>query len=124
MSSGKSVEIPWEQLKKPERPIGYYDKPISFWQRLPHRSDTGGVSPIFLEGRERYVAERMRGMTPERRAYRKQWLHDQILSPREPVYVEQLYTELNNPFRRFFNYPFRKLHLALAPKLVNSLEFH
>lgn len=101
-----------------EKPVGYYDKPISYWQRIPTRSDTGGVVPMVLEGREKFMQDRMRGMTPERRAYRKQWLHDQVLSHREPVEVPQLYEELHNPFRRLLNYPFRRLELALKPTMV------
>lgn len=104
-----------------EKPIGYHDKPMSFWQRLPHRSDTGGVSPFFLEGRERYMNERMRGMNSERRAWRKQWLLDQHLSPREPVEVPELYTYNNNIFRRVWNWPFRKLESYLKPKMVLRL---
>lgn len=104
-----------------EEPLpGYYDKPCSVWQRLPYRSDTGGVAPMYLEGREWQKNERIRGMTPERRAWRKQFLHDQVLSPREPVHVPQIYYELNNPIRRFIHYPFRKLESALKPYVVRN----
>lgn len=106
-------------LPKEEKLPGYYDKPCSIWQRLPYRSDTGGVAPMFLEGREWLMAERTRGMTPERRAYRKQFLADQVLSPREPVYVPEIYYELNNPIRRFFNYPFKKVEDFLHPRIVS-----
>lgn len=77
---------------------------------------------MWLEGREAYMVERMRGMTPERRAYRKQFLKDQVLSAREPVFVPELYRELNNPVRRFFRYPFDKLQAFLEPKIVSSYD--
>ncbi len=100
----------------PEKPVGFHDKPMGIYQRLPHRSDTGGVSPMVLEGREKFMKERMRGMTPEQRAYRKQWLQDQILTDREPVEVPQIYYELNNVFKRTINYPFNKLERYILRK--------
>lgn len=102
-----------------EKPVGYYDKPCSIWQRIAYQSHTGGVSPMWLEGREAYMVERMRGMTPERRAHRKQFLNDQVLSAREPVYVPELYYELNNPIRRFYKAPYDKLFNYLLPKIVS-----
>ena len=74
---------------------------------------------MWLEGREAHMVERMRGMTPERRAYRKQFLNDQILSDREPVHVPELEREYYHPLRRAFRYPFTALYKFLEPKIVS-----
>ncbi|XP_065213692.1 uncharacterized protein ND-B17 [Planococcus citri] len=104
-----------------EKLVGYHDKPCSYWQRLPYRSDTGGVSPMLLEGLEKYTNHRIHGMTPDRRAWRKQFLLDQNLSHREPVFVPELYYEINNPIRRFLRYPYNKLEQAVLKITGNSL---
>lgn len=102
-----------------EKPVGYYEKPCSIWQRLPYNSNTGGVVQMWLEGREAFMVERMRGMTPERRAHRKQFLNDQILSDREPVYIPELERDLYHPLRRAYRYPLAALQKFLEPKIVS-----
>lgn len=115
MTSQDKTKFPHEKLP------GYHDKPCSMWQRLPYRSDTGGTTSMFLEGIEKYTNHRISGMTPERRAWRKQWLHDQHLTSREPVHVPELYRVLNNPIKRFFSYPFDKLEAGLTRVVVRMI---
>lgn len=70
----------------------------------------------------RMVRERERciGMTPEERAWRAQYLKDQILTDREPVYVKELHEQFRNPFRRLYLRPLDKLILEpLIPRIVN-----
>lgn len=81
-------------------------------------TDTGGVKPIPIAGRMISERERLRGMTAEERAWRKQWLKDQILSPREPVHVPELKLELMNPIRRAYRKPLDLFGNALKPILV------
>lgn len=106
-----------------EKLVGYHEKPCSYWQRLPYRSDTGGVSPMILEGLEKYTNHRINGMTADRRALRKQWLLDQNLSHREPVFVPELYYELNNPIRRFYRYPFNQLEAYFTRITVSKRKY-
>lgn len=107
-----------------ELPPGYWDKPCSLWQRLPYRSDTGGISPMTLEGMEQYTNFRIAGMSPDRRAWRKQWLEDQVLTHREPVHVPEHYTYFYNPFRRFFKWPLNKIYDFVEPYTVRRSLFH
>jgi len=53
------------------------------------------------------------GMTAEDRALRRQWLHDQELSPREPVFIPELYPR--NPIRRMLGAPWDGVFKALQP---------
>lgn len=78
-------------------------------------SDTGGVKPMALEGRLGNVRERLLGMTDEERAYRKQWLKDQELSPNEPREVPEMYKERYNIIRRFYRYPLDQFEKVIAP---------
>lgn len=80
-------------------------------------SNTGGVKPVNLGGRLVNVRERMLGMSDWERAYRKQYLKDQILSPNEPKYVHELYLELNNPIRRFYRAPLDAFGRWLEPRV-------
>lgn len=81
------------------------------------QSYTGGVKPMNIAGR--YVTERERlvGMTDAERAFRKQWLQDQILSPNEPRKVPETYKALYNPIRRFYRWPLDKFQASLEPAL-------
>lgn len=83
-------------------------------------SDTGGVKPMNLEGRLGRERERLLGMTEEERAYRRQWVKDQELSPNEPRFVPELYKERYNIIRRFYRYPLDQLGKALEPVLGPS----
>ena len=54
------------------------------------------------------------GMTQEDRAWRKQWLKDQELSPHEPRTIP----ETKNPIRRVFRFPLDWAFSKLEPYLV------
>lgn len=82
-------------------------------------TETGGVLPIDLEGRHRYVRHRLTDMNDEERAFRRKFLHDQHLDDSEPVQVPEMYEELYNPIRRAFRAPMNKFQEFLAPKLVS-----
>lgn len=81
------------------------------------QSETGGVKPMSIAGR--YVSERERlyEMTDAERAFRKQWLNDQILSANEPKKVPEMYKAYYNPIRRFYRWPLDKLQTKLEPAL-------
>lgn len=81
-------------------------------------SNTGGVKPFPIAGRMVRERERLFGMTNEERAWRKQYLKDQILSPKEPVHVPEYWKAIRNPIRRFYTAPLDKLCSALTPTLV------
>lgn len=85
----------------------------------PLASSTGGVKPMAIAGRMVRERERCIGMTPDERAWRAQWLKDQVLSPREPVYVKEYHDAIRNPIRRFYTAPLNALGRALVPILVN-----
>ncbi|OXA37049.1 NADH dehydrogenase [ubiquinone] 1 beta subcomplex subunit 6 [Folsomia candida] len=75
-----------------------------------------GVKPMSITGRMVRERERLTGMTPEERAWRKKWLKDQILSPNEPKYIKELHSEAFNPIRRFYRYPLDFVfHRVLQP---------
>lgn len=77
-----------------------------------------------IQGRMARERERCLGMTPEERAWRAQYLKDQILTDREPVYVQELQDEFRNPIRRFYMRPLDKMILEpLIPKIVNIENF-
>ncbi|XP_046979743.1 uncharacterized protein LOC124545011 [Schistocerca americana] len=80
-------------------------------------SDTGGVKPMPIAGRMVRERERLVGMTNEERAWRKQWLQDQILSPNEPRRVPELERELMNPIRRAYRKPLDVIFNALKPTI-------
>lgn len=83
--------------------------------------ETGGVLPIDLEGRHRFVRQRLTNMTDEERAFRRKFLHDQHLSQDEPVAVPEMYKELYNPIRRAFRAPMNVFQEWLVPKIVSVL---
>lgn len=87
-------------------------------------SDTGGVKPFSIAGRYVNERERLNGMTDAERAFRKQWLKDQILSEHEPRFVPELYKETYNPIRRFYRWPLDQLYKALTPALGQHRAFH
>lgn len=78
-------------------------------------SQTGGVKPMDLGGRLVRERERLLGMTEEERAYRKQYLKDQVLSHNEPREVPELYKETHNPIRRLYRFPLDKFGEAITP---------
>nr|XP_018895883.1 PREDICTED: uncharacterized protein LOC109029740 [Bemisia tabaci]XP_018895892.1 PREDICTED: uncharacterized protein LOC109029740 [Bemisia tabaci] len=74
--------------------------------KVPYNADTGGVTPMNIEGRLFDQRERLRGMTDEDRKFRAQFLKDQRLAPHEPVtHLPELYYDLVNPIRRFYRKP-------------------
>lgn len=86
-------------------------------EKIPS-SPTGGVLAFPIEGPlgdERYRLTV--GMTDADRAYRKQWLQDQILAESEPVDVPGFYEARYNPIRRAYMMPLNKLFSPLYPKL-------
>lgn len=87
-------------------------------EKIPS-SPTGGVKPMTIAGRMVRERERLIGMTPEERAWRAQWLKDQELTPREPVYVQEYHDAIRNPIRRMYQAPLNYLWRAVTPILVN-----
>lgn len=83
-------------------------------------SPTGSVKPMSIAGRMVRERERMIGMTPEERMWRAQWLKDQELTAREPVYVKEYYDAIRNPIRRAYQAPLNVLWKALTPIMVNT----
>ncbi|RXG70732.1 hypothetical protein Avbf_03515 [Armadillidium vulgare] len=60
-----------------------------------------------IEGPMKSSRYRVLGMTPEERAWRIQWLKDQVLSPNEPKPIPGYYQARLNPIRRFYRWPLR-----------------
>lgn len=81
------------------------------------QSYTGGVKPISIAGRLTSERERLVGMSDAERAFRKQWLQDQLLSANEPRKVPEIYKTLYNPIRRFYRWPLDKLQVLMEPVL-------
>lgn len=84
-------------------------------------SDTGGVKPMAIAGRTVKERERLIGMTDEERAWRAKWLKDQVLTEREPVYVEEYWRSIRNPIRRLYVKPLNLFYHALVPVLVSRI---
>lgn len=84
-------------------------------------SETGGVKPFPIGGRMVSERERCIGMTDEERAWRKQYLKDQILTKNEPKYVEAYWRERINPIRRFYRLPLDTITKVLTPMLVRLI---
>ncbi|XP_075975484.1 NADH dehydrogenase (ubiquinone) B17 subunit [Anticarsia gemmatalis] len=80
-------------------------------------AQTAGVKPMAIAGRVALERERCIGMSDAERAWRKQWLKDQILAPNEPVHVEEYWRERTNPIRRIYRAPLDKIFSALTPML-------
>ncbi|KAI5644982.1 NADH:ubiquinone oxidoreductase, NDUFB6/B17 subunit domain-containing protein [Phthorimaea operculella] len=82
-------------------------------------SQTAGVKPMAIAGRVASERERCLGMTDAERAWRKQWLQDQVLHG-EPIEVPEYWRERTNPIRRFYRFPLDTLFKGLAPMLGQS----
>ncbi|XP_053695695.1 uncharacterized protein LOC128743192 [Sabethes cyaneus] len=78
-------------------------------------SNTGGVRPMTITGRMVRERERLLNMTPEERAWRAQWLKDQVLSHNEPRYVPEYWKERLNPIRRAYRAPLDVVQKVLTP---------
>lgn len=87
-------------------------------------SQTAGVKPMTISGRVARERERCLGMTDAERAFRKQWLKDQILAPNEPVYVEEYWKERINPIRRVYRKPLDLIFGKLSPFLVSFYAYY
>lgn len=83
------------------------------------QSSTGGVRPFPIGGRMVRDRERLIGMTDEERAWRAQYLKDQILSKNEPREVPQLMKEIRNPIRRFYMWPLNTVEKVIRPMVVS-----
>jgi len=84
--------------------------------------ETSGVVPFPIQGRFRHIRQRLAGgFTDEDRAWRKQWLEDQILHPDEPVVPPNYEKERYNFIRRWGKVPLNILMQPLAPVFVSSL---
>lgn len=86
---------------------------------MAESSTTGGVKPMAIAGRMVRERERLVGMTTDERAWRKQWLKDQVLSHNEPKHVPEYWKERINPIRRAYMAPLNALGSALEPILVS-----
>jgi len=85
-------------------------------------SQTAGVKPMSIAGRTIRERERLNGMTAEERAWRKKWLHDQVLSGNEPKLIKTNTAEFMNPIRRFYRAPLDILfHKVLQPFMSHDL---
>lgn len=81
-------------------------------------AQTAGVKPMAIAGRVASERERCIGMSDADRAWRKQWLQDQILSPNEPLHVEEYWKERTNPIRRIYRFPLDTIFNGLKGVLV------
>lgn len=79
--------------------------------------DTGGVRAFPIEGPFKKERARLGGMTDADRAYRKQWLKDQLLAESEPKAVPGYYEARYNPIRRFYRWPLDTIFKATVPAL-------
>jgi len=68
-----------------------------------------------IQGRMARPEERALGMTDAERAWRKQWLQDQLLTPREPILISKEHPDLMNPIRRAYRWPLNQLQKLLTP---------
>lgn len=75
---------------------------------------------ISIAGRMVFERERLLGMSEKERAWRKQWLKDQVLDHDEPREPANYYEERFNPLRRFYRWPLEQLERALRPQIVIS----
>ena len=83
-------------------------------------SYTSGVKAMNISGRYVYDKERLHGMTPEERAWRKKWLKDQELTPREPIQYSYYDPDLMNPIRRAFRKPLDIVFFKLLEPAIVS----
>jgi NADH dehydrogenase (ubiquinone) 1 beta subcomplex subunit 6 len=97
----------------------FYSKKSEVTTSSGPASETGGVLPIDLEGRHRFVRQRLTNMTDEERAFRRKFLHDQHIHEDEPVVVPEIYQELYNPIRRAYRMPMDAFQEFLAPRIVS-----
>jgi len=73
-----------------------------------------------IEGRLHRDRERLAGMTDAERAWRRQWLKDQRLSPREPLYIARESPHLLNPIRRAMRWPMDRFVFQPLEPLIGT----
>jgi len=91
---------------------------IGTWKSV--ESETSGVKPMAIEGRLGRDRERLAGMTDAERAWRRQWLKDQRLSPREPLYIPRDSPHLLNPIRRAMRWPLDRFVFQPLEPLIGT----
>jgi len=87
----------------------------------PTWSETSGTKPMSIAGRTISERERLTGMTPEERAWRKKWLKDQVLTPREPIEIPIRNAEFMNPIRRFYRWPLDTLFFKVLQPSIGEV---
>ena len=100
------------------------EKPWQLKKRMmQHHINKGSKYPPFSIEPVPYERQRLagKGLSPEDRALRKQWVKDQHLSPNEPRFLTELYPK--NIFRRIYNAPLNMVFGALEPLMV-SISIH
>lgn len=80
----------------------FYITAILLKTYFKNMAQTAGVHPFPIAGRVASARERTLGMTSIERAWRKQWLQDQILDPNEPCDNPEYWKERTNPIRRIY----------------------
>jgi len=83
-------------------------------------SYTGGVKAMNISGRLIHEKERLYGMTPEEREWRKKWLRDQELTPREPIAAKYYDKDLMNPIRRMYRKPLDIVWFKLLEPMIGT----
>ncbi|CAG7819692.1 unnamed protein product, partial [Allacma fusca] len=83
-------------------------------------SATSGVKPISIGGRLIHERERLSGMNDAERAWRKQWLKDQTLTPREPLFIPKDSPDLLNPIRKFYRWPLDQVFFKLLQPMIGK----
>ena len=77
--------------------------------------------PMSIEGPFCDERTRLDGMTDADRAWRKQWLKDQELSPNEPRHIPE--SRKHNPIRLAMRFPLDWAFSKLEPKLVTNVAY-
>lgn len=97
---------------------------MSLTGKAADHSETGGVKSMSITGRFVNEKERTSGsMTAEDRAWRKKWLQDQNLTPREPILISKNNPDLMNPIRRAYKKPLDVLFFkGLQPVIVSTIN--
>ena len=78
--------------------------------------------PVSLSGRFEHERERLGPeFTDAERKWRIKWYKSQELHESEPVRVPDLYVELRNPLRRFYQIPLNYVQFKLLKPVIVSL---
>jgi len=93
---------------------------MSLKGKAADHSETGGVKSMSITGRFVNEKERTSGMTAEDRAWRKKWLQDQNLTPREPILINKNDPDLTNPIRRAYKKPLDVLFFKVLQPVMGK----